>query len=34
MASYPELSNLVNLPTEEIRDLYNEMQRWGATLLN
>jgi len=34
MARYPELSNLVNLPTEEIRDLYNEMQRWGATLLN
>ena len=34
MARYPELSNLVNLPTEEIRNLYNEMQRWGATLLN
>ena len=34
MARYPELSNLVNLSTKEVRDLYNEMQRWGATLLN
>jgi len=34
MARYPELSNLVNIPTKELRDLYNEIQRWGATLLN
>jgi hypothetical protein len=34
MARYPELSNLVNLSTKEVKDLYNEMQRWGATLLN
>ena len=34
MARYPELSNLVNVPTKELRDMYNEMQRWGATLLN
>ena len=34
MARYPELSNLVNVPTKELRDMYNEIQRWGATLLN
>ena len=34
MARYPELSNLVNLSTKEVRDLYNDMQRWGATFFN
>jgi len=34
MARYPELSNLINIPTKELRDMYNEIQRWGATLLN
>ena len=34
MARYPELSNLVNIPTQELRDMYTEIQRWGATLLN
>ena len=34
MARYPELSNLVNVPTKELRDMYNEIQRWVATLLN
>ena len=34
MARYPELSNLVNVPTKELRDMYDEIQRWGATLLN
>ena len=34
MARYPELSNLINIPTKELRDMYNEIERWGATLLN
>ena len=28
MARYPELSNLVNIPTVELRDMYTEIQRW------
>jgi hypothetical protein len=27
MARYPELSNLINIPTKELRDMYNEIQR-------
>ena len=34
MAKYPELPRLHNLETEELRNLYTELQRWGATLLN
>jgi len=34
MARYPELPRLHNLETEELRNLYTELQRWGATLLN
>ena len=30
MARYPELSNLVNIPTKELRDMYTEIQRWGS----
>ena len=34
MARYPELSNLFYLKDEEVKKLYTEIQRWGATLLN
>ena len=34
MARYPELPSLFNLKTEEVRELYLEVQRWGATLLD
>ena len=29
MARYPELSNLINIPTKELRDMYNEIRRGG-----
>jgi len=34
MARYPDLPNLFTLKDQELRDMYNTIERWGAALTN
>jgi hypothetical protein len=34
MARYPDLPNLFTLKDQELRDMYNTIERWGAALIN
>ena len=34
MALYPQLPKLLNIVNTEVRDMYEEIQRWGSILIN
>jgi len=34
MARYPDLPILFTLKDQELRDMYNTIERWGAALIN
>ena len=34
MALYPQLPKLLNIVNSEVRDMYEEIQRWGSILIN
>ena len=34
MALYPQLPKLLNIVNQEVRDMYEEIQRWGSILIN
>tara|TARA_R100001510_G_C7625992_1_gene185832 strand:+ start:819 stop:1100 length:282 start_codon:yes stop_codon:yes gene_type:complete len=34
MALYPQLPKFLNIVNTEVRDMYEEIQRWGSILIN
>ena len=34
MALYPQLPKFLNIVNQEVRDMYEEIQRWGSILIN